>query len=42
MPLYLSGTLLALASPVASAVFYAAIAVFYSISNTFFGKEPAV
>jgi len=41
LPLYLTGTLLALASPVASAVFYAAIAVFYSLSNTFFGKEPS-
>jgi hypothetical protein len=28
-------------SPVASACVYAAIAVFYAISNTFFGKEPA-
>ncbi len=41
MPLYLTGTLIALASPVASVSFYAAIAVFYAISNTFFGKEPA-
>jgi len=39
-PLYLTGTLLALVSPVASASFFAAIAVFYAISNTFFGKEP--
>jgi uncharacterized membrane protein len=39
-PLYLTGTLLALASPVGSAIFFAAIAVFYAISNTFFGKEP--
>jgi uncharacterized membrane protein len=39
-PLYLTGTLLALASPVASASWYAGIAVFYAISNTFFGKEP--
>jgi len=38
--LYLTGTLIALASPVASAIFFAAIAVFYAISNTFFGKEP--
>ena len=40
-PLYLTGTLIAIASPVGSAIFYAAIAVFYAISNTFFGKEPA-
>jgi uncharacterized membrane protein len=40
VPLYLTGTLLALASPTASAVFYAVIAVFYAVSSTFFGKEP--
>jgi TMEM175 potassium channel family protein len=40
MPLYLTGTLIAIASPVASACWFAAIAVFYAISNTFFGKEP--
>ena len=40
MPLYLAGTLLAFASPIASAIFFGAIAVFYAISNTFFGKEP--
>jgi uncharacterized membrane protein len=38
--LYLTGTLIALGSPVGSAIFYAAIAVFYAVSNTFFGKEP--
>ena len=36
----LTGTLIALASPVASAIFFAAIAVFYAVSNTIFGKEP--
>jgi len=41
LPLYLTGTLVALASPVASACVYAAIAVLYAVSNTFFGKEPA-
>jgi TMEM175 potassium channel family protein len=41
VPLYLTGALLSFASPVASASVYAAIAVFYAISNTFFGKEPA-
>jgi uncharacterized membrane protein len=41
LPLYLTGTLIAFASPVGSAIFYGAIAVFYAISNTFFGKEPA-
>jgi uncharacterized membrane protein len=40
VPLYLTGTLVSFASPVASASVYAAIAVFYAISNTFFGKEP--
>jgi len=40
IPLYLTGTLLALASPVASVIWFAAIAVFYAVSNTFFGKEP--
>jgi uncharacterized membrane protein len=40
MPLYLTGTLIAFGSPVASACWFAAIAVFYAISNTFFGKEP--
>ena len=39
-PLYLTGTLIALGSPIASACWFAAIAVFYAISNTFFGKEP--
>jgi TMEM175 potassium channel family protein len=38
--LYLTGTLIAFASPVASAIFFGAIAIFYAISNTFFGKEP--
>jgi TMEM175 potassium channel family protein len=38
--LYLTGTLIAFASPVASACWFAAVAVFYAISNTFFGKEP--
>ncbi len=41
VPLYLTGTLLSFASPVASASVYAFIAVFYAISNTFFGKEPS-
>jgi uncharacterized membrane protein len=40
LPLYLTGTLIALATPVGSAIFFGAIAVFYAISNTFFGKEP--
>jgi TMEM175 potassium channel family protein len=40
MPLYLTGTLIAFGSPVASACWFAGIAVFYAISNTFFGKEP--
>jgi len=40
VPLYLTGALIALGSPVGSAIFYAVIAVFYAISSTFFGKEP--
>ncbi len=40
LPLYLTGTLIALGSPVGSAIFYGAIAVFYAVSNTFFGREP--
>jgi uncharacterized membrane protein len=40
LPLYLTGTLIAILSPVASACWFAGIAVFYAISNTFFGKEP--
>lgn len=39
MPLYLTGTLIAFGTPVGSAIFYGAIAVFYAISSTFFGKE---
>jgi hypothetical protein len=39
MPLYLTGTLIAFVTPVGSAIFYGAIAVFYAISNTFFGRE---
>lgn len=40
LPLYLAGTLIAFASPVASACWFAAVAVFYAISSTFFGREP--
>jgi len=40
-PLYLTGTLIAFGTPVGSAIFYGVIAVFYAVSNTFFGKEPA-
>jgi uncharacterized membrane protein len=40
MPLYLGATLVAFASPVASVCCFAGIAVFYAISNTFFGREP--
>ena len=39
--LYFAGTLIAFGSPVASACWFAAVAVFYAISNTFFGREPA-
>jgi hypothetical protein len=37
VPLYLSATLLALASPLASVAVFAAIALFYVIESSFFG-----
>jgi uncharacterized membrane protein len=39
VPLYGSATLVALLSPKASAALYLAIALFYMISSSFFGKE---
>jgi uncharacterized membrane protein len=38
-PLYLTATLLALASPLASVALYAAIALFYVIESSIFGRE---
>ena len=40
-PTYAAATLIALASPVASLIMYGAIAVFYAISSSFFGREPS-
>ena len=41
VPLYLTATLLALASPLASVALYAAIALFYVIESSIFGGAPA-
>ena|SRR5712691_2617620 len=38
-PLYGGATLLALASPTASLILYAAIALFYALSSSFFGRD---
>ena len=38
-PLYLTATLLAFASPVASLAMFAAIALFYVLSSSFFGRD---
>jgi uncharacterized membrane protein len=39
IPLYGGATLIAFASPIASAILFAAIAVFYAISSAVFGKD---
>jgi uncharacterized membrane protein len=39
-PLYLTATLIAFASPVTSVVFFAAIALFYVVESSFFGRLP--
>ena len=41
VPLYLTATLLALASPLASVALFAAIALFYLIESSIFGGAPA-
>ena len=41
IPLYTGATLVALVSPRASAALYLAIALFYMISSSFFGREEA-
>jgi uncharacterized membrane protein len=38
-PIYATATLIALVSPVASLVMFGAIALFYAISSSFFGKD---
>jgi uncharacterized membrane protein len=40
-PTYATATLIALASPVASLILYGALAVFYAISSSFFGRAPS-
>ena len=40
-PTYGTATLIALASPVASLIIFGAIAVFYAISSSFFGRAPS-
>ena len=39
-PIYATATLLAVASPTASLIMFGAIAIFYAISSSFFGREP--
>jgi uncharacterized membrane protein len=41
VPTYATATLIALASPVASLIIYGAVAVFYAISSSFFGRAPS-
>ena len=40
-PSYATATLIALVSPVASLIIFGAIAVFYAISSSFFGRAPS-
>jgi hypothetical protein len=39
IPMYGGATLIAFASPIASAILFAAIAAFYAISSALFGKD---
>jgi uncharacterized membrane protein len=41
VPTYATATLIALASPVASLIIYGAVALFYAISSSFFGRAPS-
>ena len=38
-PTYATATLIALVSPIASLIIYGAIALFYAVSSSFFGRE---
>ena len=38
-PTYATATLIALISPIASLIIYGALALFYAISSSFFGRE---
>jgi uncharacterized membrane protein len=40
-PMYATATLIAFVSPVASLIIFAALALFYAISSSFFGREPS-
>ena len=40
-PTYATATLIALASPIASLILFGAIAIFYAISSSFFGRDPS-
>jgi uncharacterized membrane protein len=40
-PMYATATLIALISPVASLVIFGALAIFYAISSSFFGRDPS-
>jgi uncharacterized membrane protein len=41
VPTYATATLIALASPAASLIIYGAVALFYAISSSFFGRAPS-
>jgi uncharacterized membrane protein len=40
-PLYLLATLIAFVSPIASLIIFGALAIFYAISSSFFGRDPS-
>ena len=40
-PMYLTATLIAFVSPIASLVIFGVLAIFYAISSSFFGREPS-
>ena len=40
-PMYAGATLLALVSPIASLIVFGALAIFYAISSSFFGRDPS-
>ncbi|MFL6021392.1 MAG: TMEM175 family protein [Gaiellaceae bacterium] len=40
-PMYATATLIAFISPVASLVIFGALAIFYAISSSFFGRDPS-
>jgi hypothetical protein len=38
-PMYLTATLVAFVSPIASLIIFGALAIFYAISSSFFGRD---